>query len=100
MSGIEVIGVVLHERGAAGEAVGHDFHDAGERGGFPIAFTGEAVAVFHQALHGEAGQLLHAMQVFEGGGEGSEIAFLQQRSEADLDGGGITQRLVASSAFY
>ena len=74
--GIEVIGVVLHERGAAFEPVGHDFHDADERGGLPIAFPGETVAVFHQALHGEAGQLFHAVEVLEGGGERGEAAFL------------------------
>ena len=74
--GVEVIGIVLHEGSAAFEPVGHDFHDADERGRLPIALTGESVAVFHQPLHGEAGQLFHAVEIFESGGERGEAAFL------------------------
>ena len=44
-------------RGAAGQAGAHDLGDAHEHGGLPVALGAEAVAVGHEALHGEAGQL-------------------------------------------
>ena len=83
--GIQVIGVVFHERGAAGQARGHDLHRAHQRRGLPVAFRAEAVAVRHEALHGEAGELREAVQVLEGRREGLEAAFLEEAPQPDLD---------------
>ena len=60
-----MIGVILHERRAAVESARHDFHRAHQRGGFPVAFAGETVAVGHQPLRREAGQLHQAVQIFK-----------------------------------
>ena len=45
-----------------------------QRGRLPVALAAEAVAVGHQPLHREPGQLRQAVQVLEGGGEGPEAA--------------------------
>ena len=60
--GIEVIGVILHERGAALQAGGHDFHRAHQRAGLPVAFGAEAIAVGHQPLRRNARQLRQPVQ--------------------------------------
>jgi len=65
VAGREMISVIFHERRATREAARHDFHGADERGGFPIAFASEAVAVGHQALRREAGQLHETVQIFK-----------------------------------
>ena len=91
---IEVVGVVLHEAGAAGETVRHHLHRAHERRVLPVAFGAEAVAVRHQPLGGDAGQLLQAVQVFEGVGEAVEAAVVEEGAERQLDARRIAQRLV------
>ena len=57
LPGLEMVGVVLHEGGAAGQARRHHLQRAQQHRGLPVAFAAEAVAVGHQPLHGEAGQL-------------------------------------------
>jgi hypothetical protein len=54
----------------------HDFHHANKSGGFPVAFSGKTITILHEALHGETWQLFNAVEIFEGGGESSEAAFL------------------------
>ncbi len=46
--------------------------------GLPVALGAEAVAVGHQPLHGQAGQLAQAAEVLEGGGERAEAAGLEE----------------------
>ena len=58
----QVVGVVLHERRAAGRPVAHHLHDADERGRLPVAFGAEPVAVGHQPLDGDPGKLLQAVR--------------------------------------
>src|SRR6478609_2715239 len=75
---IEVIGVVLHEARAAAESSRHRLHGAKQRARFPVAFGAKAVSLGHQPLNGQAGELLEAMQIFEGCGESFESAGLKE----------------------
>ena len=52
-------------RRAAGQARAHHVRDAHEDRGLPVALGAEAVALGHEPLHGEAGQLLQRAEVFE-----------------------------------
>ena len=65
VAGHEVVGVVLHQARAAGQARAHHVRDAHEDRGLPVALGAEAVALGHEPLHGEAGQLLQRAEVFE-----------------------------------
>ena len=98
LSGGEVVGVVLHERGAAGQAGAHDLGGADEDGGLPVALGAEAVAVGHQPLHGEAGELAQAAEVLEAGGERAEPAGVEEGPQAELDRRAVPQRLVPLAA--
>ena len=60
LAGPEMVGVVLHEGRAALEPRRHDLHGPHESRGLPVALGAEAVAVGHEALDGEAGQLASA----------------------------------------
>ena len=93
VAGLEVVGVVLHERGAAGQARAHHLGDAHEHGGLPVALGAEAVAVGHEALHGEAGQLAQRAEVLEVGREGAEVAGLEEGAQAQLDARAVAQRV-------
>ncbi len=95
---VEVVGVVLHERHAARQAVGHDLHRPDHGGGLPVALRTEAVAVAHQPLDGEAGQLGQPVQVLEGVGEGDEPAVGQERAQPELDARTVPQRVGAVAA--
>ncbi|CCJ96374.1 hypothetical protein BN131_4047 [Cronobacter malonaticus 681] len=86
---LEVIGVVLHKGGAAFKASRHHFHDAQQRGGFPVAFARKAVALLHQTLYRKARQLFKPVQVFKRGGEGVETAIFQETLHAKFDTCGI-----------
>jgi hypothetical protein len=94
----QVIGVVLHERGAAQLALGHHLHRPHQRHGLPVALAGEAVAVGHQPLRREARQLPEAVQVLERVGEALEAARLEEGAQAELELGAVEQRLVALAA--
>ena len=95
---VQVVGVVFHERGAARQAGGHHLHGAHQRGGLPVALGAEAVAVRHQALDGEAGELRQAVQVLEGRREGAEAAVLEEAAHAQLDARRLPQRSGAGPA--
>ena len=82
-----MIRVILHERGAAGQARGHDLHRAQQRRRLPIAFRAEAVTIGHEALGGNAGQLRQPVQILKCGGEALEISGLQKRAQAEFDAG-------------
>ena len=82
VAGGQVVGVVLHEGGAAGQAGAHDLGGADQDGGLPVAFGAEAVAVGHQPLHGQAGQLAQAAEVLEVGGERAEAAGVEEGAQA------------------
>ena len=87
----EVVGVVLHEGGAALEIRGDDFHRAKERACFPIAFATEAVTIGHEALNGEARELLETVQVLKVCGEALEIAIFEERAQTEFDSRPIAQ---------
>lgn len=93
--GLQVVGVVLHEGGAAGQAQRDRLEGAQQDGGLPVALAAEAVAVRHQALDGEAGQLAQAAEVLEVGGEGAEAALGEEAAQAEFDPGGVPQGVVA-----
>ncbi len=91
-----VVGVVLHEGGAAGSpGFRHRLQSAQQHRGLPVALAAEAVAVGHEPLHGQAGQLAQAAEVLEVRGERLEAALLQEGAQAQLDPGRVTQRVVA-----
>ena len=66
--------------------------------GLPVALAAEAVAVGHQPLHGESGQLPQPAEVLEVGGERGEAAVLEERPQAELDARAVAQRLVPLTA--
>ena len=65
---------------------------------FQSPFGAEAVAVGHEPLDGDAGQLAQPAEVFERVGEGAEPAFLEERAERHLDPCGVAQLVVAGAA--
>ena len=87
----QIIGVIFHEGSPALQTGSHHFHGAHQRGGFPIAFRAKAVAIRHQALDRQAGQLRQAVQVFEGGGKGFKTAFFKEGPHANFDAGSFPQ---------
>ena len=98
-AGSQVVGVVLHERRAARQPLAHDLHRAHQRGGFPVALAGEAVAIGHQPLRREAGQLPQPVQIFERGREALEAAVRQEGAHAQFEPRAIEQRLVPRAPF-
>jgi len=58
---VQPVGLEAAGSDAAGAAVGHELHRAHERGRLPVSLRREAVAVGHQPLRGDAGQLLEAV---------------------------------------
>ncbi len=93
-----VVGIVLHERHAAGQTIGHDLKRAHERGRFPIALGGEPVALGHQPLHRHAGQLAQPVQIFKCGGKALEAAFLQKHAQTEFDFRALAQRFMPRAA--
>jgi hypothetical protein len=61
----------------------------------PVPFGAESVAVRHQPLHRQAGQLLQPAQVLEVGRESPESAGVEEGPESELDRGTVAQRLMA-----
>ncbi len=95
---IEVVGVVLHERHAAGQTGAHDLHRPNHGGRLPVALGAEAVPVAHQSLDGQTRQLGQAVQILERRREGAEAAVGQEASQPELDPGAIAQGLGAVAA--
>ena len=98
LAGTEVVGVVLHERCPAGLGRGHDLQHSQQRRRLPVALPAEAVAVGHQSLHGQPGQLPQSAEVLEVGGERGEAAAVEEVPQADLDPRCVPQRLVPVAA--
>ena len=71
-----------------------DLERAQQRRGLPVALAAEPVAVGHQPLYGQAGQLAQAAEVLEVGGEGAEAAVGEECAQAEFDAGGVAQRVV------
>ena len=74
--------------------VGHRLQRAQQDRGLPVALAAEAVAVGHQPLHGQAGQLPQPAEVLEVRGERAEAAGVEEVPQAELDPGGVAQRVV------
>ena len=83
-TGGQVVGVVLHKEGAAVAALTHGFHNGGHGGHFPVALAAVAVALGHQVLAGQAGQLFHAVQVLEGVGKSLAAFGIQHLLDGDF----------------
>ena len=64
-----------------------------ERRRLPVALAAEAVAVGHQPLHGEAGELAQAAEVLEVRRERAEAAVVEELAQPGLDAGRVAQRL-------
>ena len=97
--GREMVGVVLHERCAAGQPFAHDLHRPHERGGLPVALGAKAVTIRHQPLRSEPRKLPKPMQVLEGRREAVEPASLEERAQSELEPGAVKERLVPLAAF-
>ena len=83
----------------SGEIGGHDLHGAEQGRGFPIALRAEPVAVSHQSLDGQTGQLAQPVKVLESCRESGEPPALEEAAQGQLDAGGFAQRLVAVAVF-
>ena len=96
-AGAEVVGVVLHERGAAGADRADRLDRAQHDRGLPVAFAAEAVAVGHQPLHGQARQLPQSAEVLEVRGERAEAAGGEE-ARRPTRSGAVAQRVVPITA--
>ena len=94
----ERVGVVLHERGSAGLAVTDHLERAQHHRGLPVALGAEPVAIGHESLDGEAGELAETAEVLEVGGERAEPAGLEERTQSELDARSVAQRFVSVPA--
>ena len=94
-AGGEIVGVVLHERGSAGEARGHGLEDPDEGGGLPVSLGAEAEPVGHQPLRGDPGKLGETVEILERVGERAEAAALEERAEPRLDPRCLDERSAA-----
>ncbi len=90
-AGAEMVGVIFHEADAALQPGAHHLHRADEGGGLPVTFRAEAVAVAHQTLDSQTGQLRQSVQIFKGGGEGFEVASFEEVAHPNFDARAITQ---------
>ncbi len=70
------------------------FRRADQHGRLPVPLGAEAVALGHEPLHGEAGELAEAAEVLEARREGAEAALLEEGAKAELDGRAVAERLV------
>jgi hypothetical protein len=95
---VEMVGVVLHEGRSARQAPCHDLHEAGHDRGLPVALRPEPVAVGHQPLGRDAGQLLESVEVLERVGDRTEPAFDHEFPERDLDPSRFPQGLAVLAA--
>ena len=89
----QMIGIVLHKGGSAVAVFTHGLHDGGHSGNLPVALTAVAVALSHQVLAGKAGQLLHAIEILEGVGEGLAALSVHHLLHGDLFPGLIADGL-------
>src|ERR1700722_13261440 len=80
----EIVGVVLHEGGATGQAMRHHLHGADQSGGLPVAFTPESIAVCHQPLNGDSGKLIQSVQILKSISESGESTLLKEGAEPEL----------------
>src|SRR5690606_39894514 len=93
-----MIRIIFHEGIASGQTSRHHFGGTYKGGRFPIAFAGIAEPCLHEPLCGDAGQLFHAVEVFEGIGESLEATVYEEAAEADFDLGSIADVPVLFSA--
>jgi hypothetical protein len=47
---MKMVGVILHERCAAGQADAHHFHGTQQGGSFPVAFRAKTITFRHKML--------------------------------------------------
>ena len=89
---MQMIRIILHERGAAGQTGRHDFHRPHKGGGFPIAFAGEPESIRHQPLRGQTRQLDKAMEILKRGGKTLKAAFGQESTQPQFDARRLADR--------
>ena len=92
----EVVGVVLHERGATAGR-GHALQNRTKGTGLPVSLASETIAVGHKPLNCKAWQLPELAKVFEVARESVKVARLKNRAQRDFDFGPVDQRIVASA---
>ncbi len=93
-----MVGIILHERRTARQTSPHDFQHPPQRCRLPIALGAEAVAIGHEPLHRDAGQLLEPGEIFEAVGEGAEAAGVEKGPQGKFGSGGVSQRLATLAA--
>src|SRR5688572_508048 len=90
-----MVRVVLHERSPTGEITRDHLHGSEQCSRLPIALGAETKAIRHQSLYSQTGKLAQSVQILKRGGEPLESAFLQERTQTQLNPGTISERLVA-----
>ena len=97
--GMEMIGVILHERRAALEAARHDFHRAEQRGGLPVAFGAEAVTIGHQALDARPGNCFKPCKSSNVVVKPLKLPFAKKCAQAEFDARAVAEGFVTLAAF-
>ena len=101
---VKVQGVILQEGSASGQSLAHEPCGAAECGALPVALGTESVAVAHEALAGQAGNLVesaagglhvHVAQVVKVGGECLGAIGLQQGTQREFGLGGVPDSAIA-----
>ncbi len=90
----QVVGVVLHERGAARQACAHDLGGSDEHGRLPVTLGAEAEALRHQPLDREPRELTQRAEVLEVGRERRRAEVAEEPEERELLTRAVAQRLV------
>src|SRR5580704_6297582 len=83
--GVQMISVIFHKRCAPRQIGSDRLHRPYQSTGFPIALSSKAVAVRHQTLHCQPGQLLKPVQGLEVRRKSFESAVLEKTAQTDLD---------------
>ena len=83
----QIVGVILQHGSTLGIlfACGHDLHQTYHGGYLPVTFCAEAVALLHQSLNGQSGQLLQRTQISEVGNDGLIFLLFQETFKSQFD---------------
>src|SRR5699024_3709847 len=94
----KVIGVILHEAGSTGQAIAHDLRDTNENASLLVTFSTKSIAIGHQPLYCETGQLAQSTKVFEGVSECTGIFALEDSADTSFLFSCVSQCIMAFPA--
>ena len=78
ISRFEVIGVVFHKGGSLAGRTCHQLGEADHGGRLPVSLATESIPCGHETLHGQTGQLIQSVQIFECGRERAISTLFQE----------------------